>query len=224
MPATNPQRATILLTGFGPFPGVPVNATMDLVPQIAALSARAFPDVHIASEILPTDWRAAPQRLEALLAAHRPGLALHFGVSSRARGFEVEQRGRNICNGTPDAAGAPPAAGVVLAGAPEELRVTIPVQHVVGRLRQRGIPAFVSRDAGLYLCNATLFASLMLARGAPSRRTGFIHVPTSLALARGATPGLARSSRLTWEQALSGGLDIVAACLGRPASAGFVPA
>ena len=219
MSASNLQRATILLTGFGPFPGVPLNATMDLVPQIAALSARAFPDVHVASGILPTDWRAAPERLEALLAAHRPALALHFGVSGRARGFEVEQRARNVCGGTPDAGGAAPAANVVLAEAPDELRATIPVQHIVGRLRRRGIPAFVSRDAGLYLCNATLYTSLTLARDAPGRRTGFIHVPTSLALARGATPHLARSSRLTWEQAVAGGLEILAACLGRAATA-----
>jgi pyroglutamyl-peptidase len=218
MPAPASHRAVILLTGFGPFPGVPLNATMALVPQIAERAARAFPDVQIATDVLPTDWYAGPLRLEELLESLRPNLALHFGVSSRARGFEVEQRARNLRGGTPDIAGAAPAGSMVLEGAPEELRSTIPVQHVVGRLRRCGIPAFVSRDAGSYLCNAALFHSLALARCAPGRRTGFVHVPTSLALARGATPGLARSSRLTWEQAVSGGTEIVAACLGRHAT------
>lgn len=219
MLALTQHRPAILLTGFGPFPGVPVNATAELVPQIAASAARAFADVHIVPEILPTDWRLAPERLQALLAVLRPHLALHFGVSGRARGFEVEQRARNLCSLTPDAAGAAPVSGGVLEGAPEELRATIPVQTIVGRLRRRGIPAFVSRDAGLYLCNATLFNSLILARDTPGRRTGFIHVPTNLALARGVGPGLAGGSRLTWEQAVAGGLEILAACLGRPSVA-----
>ena len=37
--------------------------------------------------------------------------------------------------------------------------------HIVARLRRRGIPAFVSRDAGAYLCNAALYHSLRVRAG-----------------------------------------------------------
>ena len=50
-------RTSVLITGFGPFPGVPSNATMQLLPQLAQVAPKSFPDVHFAFEVLPTEWR-----------------------------------------------------------------------------------------------------------------------------------------------------------------------
>ena len=208
-------RMTVLITGFGPFPGVPVNATMRLVPELAHAAARQFPGLSIAHEVLATEWTAAPKRLEPLLADLAPDLVLHYGVSPRARGFEVEMRARNLCSVTPDAAGVLPANAAIREGGAEYLASSLPVLHVVTRLRRRGIPAFVSRDAGGYLCNATLYHSLGHARGVPGRRVGFIHIPASLANPGEPSRGRLGACPLTWEQALSGGLEILSACLGR---------
>jgi len=214
-PAVGQARTTVLITGFGPFPGVPVNATMRLVPALAEAAPKAFAGVRIASAVLATEWAAAPRQLEALLAEVRPDLVLHFGVSSRARGFEVEARAINACVQMPDAAGAPPPGPAVRDGGPELMATSLPVQHIVARLRRRGIPAFISRDAGGYLCNATLYHSLTCARAAPGRRVGFIHLPATLARPGGFNRARVGASPLTWEQAYSGGLEIVATCLGR---------
>ena len=46
----------MLLTAFGPFPGVPVNATMRLVPELAERAALAFPDARFVTEMLATEW------------------------------------------------------------------------------------------------------------------------------------------------------------------------
>lgn len=208
-------RTSVLITGFGPFPGVPVNASMQLVPALAEAAPRLFPGLRLATEILATEWLAAPRRLEAVLADGRPDLVLHIGVSSRARGFEIESRARNACVASPDAAGAlPPRPSVHEAGA-EHLAASLPVRHIVARLRRRGIPAFVSRDAGAYLCNATLYHSLACAREGPGRRVGFIHIPATLARPGGANRGRVGACPLTWEQAVAGGLEVLAACLGR---------
>ena len=206
-------RTTVLITGFGPFPGVPVNATMQLVPELARAAARQFAGVRIATEVLATEWAAAPQQLDALLAEIEPDLVLHFGVSSRARGFEVEARARNVCTAAPDAAGALPPGAAIRDGGAEFAAASLPVQHIVTRLRRRGIPAFVSRDAGGYLCNATLYHSLGCARDAPGRRVGFIHIPATLGQPGGANRGRVGGRALTWEQAHAGGLEILAACL-----------
>jgi pyroglutamyl-peptidase len=214
-PAVGQARTTVLITGFGPFPGVPVNATMRLVPALAEAAPRAFPGVRIASAVLATEWTTAPRQLEALLEEIEPDLALHFGVSSRARGFEVEARALNACVQMPDAAGALPPGLAVRAGGPELMATSLPVQHIVARLRRRGIPAFISRDAGGYLCNATLYHSLACARAAPGRRVGFVHLPATLARPGGSNRGRVGASPLTWEQAHTGGLEILAACLGR---------
>ncbi len=212
---TRAARTTIVVTGFGPFPGVPVNATMRLVPELAQVAASAFPDVRIVTEVLATEWLSAPQRLDRLLAEIAPDIVLHFGVSSRARGFEIETRARNYCQPSPDASGLLPPAPSLREGGAEAMAASLPVQHLVARLRRRGIAAFVSRDAGAYLCNALLYHSLCCAGQAQGRRVGFIHMPASLARPGGANRGRSGACPLTWPEAVAGGLEIVAGCLGR---------
>jgi len=206
-------RTTVLITGFGPFPGVPVNATMRLVPELAQAAARRFAGVRIATGLLATEWTAAPRRLEALLAEIEPDLVLHFGVSSRARGFEVEARARNACLQSPDASGALPPGVAIRDGGPDYMAASLPVRHIVARLRRRGIPAFVSLDAGGYLCNAALYHSLGSARDNPRRRVGFVHVPATLGRPGAANRGHAGGRMLSWDQAHAGGLEILAVCL-----------
>jgi pyroglutamyl-peptidase len=208
-------RTRVLLTGFGPFPGVPVNASMGLVPELRERAAAMFPDVRIVAAILPTEWQAAPGRLDQVLTEVAPDLVLHFGVSSRARGFEIEARACNHCAATPDASGALPDAGAIHSDGAEHMRASLPVQHIVARLRRLRIAAFVSRDAGAYLCNATLYHSLLRARETPGRRVGFIHIPASLAQPGAPSRGRVGACPLTWELAVEGGLEILACSLAR---------
>lgn len=208
-------RTQVLLTGFGPFPGVPVNATMRLVPLLADAAKDAFPGVRIDAMLLATDWHDAPRRLHAAYADGRPDLVVHFGVSSRARGFEIECRARNACQASPDAAGALPPGPHVMPEAQEFAPATLPVRHVVQRLRHRQIPAFASWDAGAYLCNSVLYHSLMAHRADPAVRVGFVHLPATLVKPGGPNRGRSGACPLTWAQALAGGLEIIAASLGR---------
>ena len=76
----------------------------------------------------------------------------------------------------------------------------------------------MSRDAGEYLCNATLYHSASRAREVSGRRVGFIHVPATLARPGGENRGRCGACALTWQQAVDGGLEILAACLGRRAA------
>ena len=216
MRASGTGRPHVLLTGFGPFPGVPVNATMRLVPMLAAHAPRAFPGVVFSTLLLDTEWERAPARALAMVAEAAPDLVLHFGVSGRARGFEIETRARNACQLSADAAGLYPPGLQLAPEAGPMLRATLPVHHIVGRLRALRIPAYASRDAGTYLCNALLWRTLEATRVRPSPpRIGFVHVPVSLE-----PPGLPSRGRtgacpLTWEQARRGGLEIIAAGLGQ---------
>ena len=80
------HRPTLLLTGFGPFPNVPANATAVLVPRIAQAAELAFPGVRIACHILPTEWATGLHRAADLYRQLRPTAAIHFGVAGRANG------------------------------------------------------------------------------------------------------------------------------------------
>ena len=211
------SRPTVLLTGFGPFPGVGANATTLLVPRLAEAAARTFPGMRIAYDVLPTEWSAGPARALRLYGEHRPALALHFGVSSRARGFEIETRARNRCQASPDAAGLLPPLDLLSPEGPETLPAQVPAAYIVARLRRRGLPASLSRDAGGYLCNALLYRALELGRDLPDPpRAGFIHLPASLVHERFPTRGPVPGAPLDWEGVVEGGLEIIAASLGRP--------
>jgi len=216
--AMHASRQVILLTGFGPFPGVPTNASAELVPRLAEVAARRLTGYRVVSEILPTEWAAGPQCLLDILREHKPALAVHFGVSSRADGFAVEMRGHNACSSLADAAGLTPASRCIVPEGPDVLPATLPVHYIVRQLRQRGFPAGLSRDAGGYLCNSLLYHSLEFGRRhLAGSRAGFIHIPDGL-VARGLR-GARRSRpgcRLNLDQAVEGGLDIVSLSLGRP--------
>jgi pyroglutamyl-peptidase len=201
----NSARPTVLITGFGPFPGIERNVTGLLVPRLAARARRRFPHLRVATAILPTEWAAAPAALARHLARAEPCLALHFGVSSGARGFVIETTGRNACRPAADAAGLLPASAWVAEGGPAQRRVSLPVEVIVARLADAGHTVATSDDAGGYLCNAVLYHSLGGAGGAAGpRRSGFVHIPADVGAAGGA---------MSLADAVAGGLEILAACL-----------
>lgn len=207
-------RPTILLTGFGPFPGVASNATAVLVPHLATAARDLYPTHDIVAEVLPTEWVAAPQKLAELLA--RPGtvLALHFGVSQHVSGFQIELVGRNQCKAVADAAGRMPAGEWLLDDGPSELACTLPVERIVRRLTGLGVPVGTSTDAGGFLCNALLYHSLGAAETlAKPHPVGFVHVPADLVGHGDDGCSQRPGCRLDMPAAVAGSLAIIAACL-----------
>ncbi len=78
------MRATILITGFGPFPGAPYNPTVELVTRLAQLrSGRRWRMSKIVSHIFETSYAAVDRDLPALLARHKPDALLMFGLAAR---------------------------------------------------------------------------------------------------------------------------------------------
>lgn len=209
-----PARPTILLTGFGPFPGMPENATAVLVPRLATAARARFAEHDVVSAVLPTEWRAAPETLTKLLDRHRAVLALHFGVCSNTDGFQVELIGRNVRSGTRDAAGELPATMCVVEEGPALLASTLPAERIVARLSKLKLPCRASINAGDYLCNALLYHSLNVARDMLQPFvTGFVHVPANL-IGHGESGKDARPDcPLDWHNATQGGLEIIAECL-----------
>lgn len=191
------RTATLLLTGFGPFPGVPANQTRRLVSRLATLVRRRWPRLHVVTLTLPTEWVRAPLTVEAALDRWQPDVALHFGVSGSASGFDVECRALNRARPMRDAAGHLPAADVLDAGGRYLLGQGTAAQ-LLASLRRDGYRARLSEDAGGYLCNAVYYHSLKHARlHAPGRVVAFVHIP----------------KRRRADQKLGGALTIVEAAL-----------
>jgi len=229
-------RETILLTGFGPFPGMPVNASGELAGRLARAARARYPCCRIVAGVLPTEWEAAPRLLALLLDDTRPALALHFGVSRDAEGFVLETQARNATSAIEDAAGALPERACVLDRGPPLLAARLRKQAVFMSLAEAGLPARLSRDAGSYLCNMVFYHSLRRAAEASQPRlVGFVHIPAHLGATftvperttnrarRASWPFPSRSrpadvatrprQGLDWNGAVDGGLLIVASGL-----------
>lgn len=71
--------STILVTGFGPFPGAPFNPTGPLVKRLARLRRPALADVTIVPHIFSTSYAAVDRDLPKLIAKHRPDILLKIG-------------------------------------------------------------------------------------------------------------------------------------------------
>lgn len=202
-----PQRPVLLLTGFGPFPTMPENLTSTFVPQLAQAATQRWPTHNVVHEIFATEWGAAPNRLAELYADLQPEIALHFGVSERAKGFVIETLAVNTCTRAPDAAGCLPLASTLDAFGSPEAATLLPADAILARLDALNIPASLSNDAGQYLCNAVFYRALQLATSDVERApvVGFVHMPARF--------HEVASERLTPHAALSGGLEIISECL-----------
>jgi pyroglutamyl-peptidase len=200
---TYQSKPAVLLTGFGPFPGVADNVSGRLVEALTPRAAQRFPDFVFKHEVLATEWRSAPARVTALIDEVQPVLALHFGVASGTQALRIETRAENLCRLSDDAAGLPPLAPQLTGCGTAHRGVTIPAADIYQRLIKSGVPVSISDDCGGYLCNAVLYHSLGRAR-APGRRfrSGFIHLPDDL-----------ESPPLTFSVALNACLEIIDACL-----------
>lgn len=168
----------MLVTGFGPFPGVHDNPTAALAARIGEGADRIPPGVALHTAVIPTDWEKAGSVLVDLLDAFDPDIALHFGVHGGAGTIRVERTARNHAGTYADAAGRRAVSPVLVPDGPRTLAATLSARHIAARLRAAGHAAKVSGDAGKYLCNALFYLSLhdAIVKGR-ERQTGFIHVP-----------------------------------------------
>ena len=196
----------ILATGFGPFPGVPFNASSVLVEQLAQTGPRSVPRATVFPAILPTDWSLAALLSRRLVQKFDPDVILHFGVSRRCTGFEIETQARNLASPFLDHAGCAPRGRTVRRGTPPILKATLPAPLFVQRLRLAGLPANLSSDAGRYLCNALLYETLLHVRHQkPAPLVGFIHIP---ALPTQSGNGAAGNAARAWRE-LKAGAEII---------------
>ena len=79
------MAVTILVTGFGPFPGAPFNPTGPLVQRLTRMQRPVLAEVKILAHVFPTSYAAVDRDLPKLLAKHKPDALLMFGLATRTR-------------------------------------------------------------------------------------------------------------------------------------------
>lgn len=173
-----PRPLKVLITGFGPFPGVPVNPTERIAVGVRHRLSRLPRPIEIVTDVVPTEW-AMLAHLPARLDRHRPDLVIMTGVAGRARSARIERSahphaGRHL----KDAVGAKPKAVSKRYPHGAIRRTTVDVPRLVRRLTRTGHRVALSDDPGRYLCNASYLTALDWAAGRrPRPPVLFVHVP-----------------------------------------------
>lgn len=173
------MTATILITGFGPFPGAPYNPTQPLVRRLVRRRHPAFAGVRRIAHVFPVNYEAVDRELPALIARERPDVLVMFGLALRTKHIRIETQARNaLTRMVVDASGRRPIAGTIIPHAQGALPLPTPAQRLVMAARSTGVAAAISRDAGRYLCNYLSWRVIEATAGpAGPSFAAFVHVP-----------------------------------------------
>ena len=166
---------TVLIAGFGRFPGAPYNPSAPLARAVARRRRPAFADVRRIVHIFETSYAAVDRDLPKLLTQHKPDIVLMFGLAGRTNFVRIETRARNARSVLfPDVSGYQPMEREIAPGqAP--LRGTAPFVQLLAASRASRTPTRLSRDAGRYLCNYVYWRALEASRSGTLAQ--FIHIP-----------------------------------------------
>lgn len=165
----------ILVTGFDPFGGEPINPAIETVKRL--------PDVIAGAEILklevPTVCHKSLQVIDEAIKKYDPDVILSIGQAGGRPDITVERVGINVddCR-IPDNEGNQKIDEPVYPDGPAAYFVTIPIKAMVQKIQSKGIPASISNTAGTFVCNHVTYGVChLVATKYPGKRSGFIHIP-----------------------------------------------
>lgn len=172
------HQLRVLITGFGPFPGAPVNPTQPLVARLAALRRPALADVTRITHIFDVTYATVDRELPELIARHRPDALLMFGLAARTRFMRVETRARNAVTLLwPDADHTEVRRGSIEPGA-HAMTFGPHTARLLRAARATGVDVRASRDAGRYLCNYLSWRGIeAVQRPGGPQLAAFVHIP-----------------------------------------------
>src|ERR1043165_9052591 len=108
---------TVLITGFGRFPGAPFNPSAPLARAVAKRQRPAFAEAQRVVHIFETSYAAVDRDLPKLLAQHKPHIGLMFGLAGRTNFVRIEPRARKARSILfPDVTGYQPAQREIAPG------------------------------------------------------------------------------------------------------------
>lgn len=168
---------SVLVTGFDPFGGSPVNPSWHAV---QALHGRVIAGHRVIGVELPTVFGAWRRELAAQLQRHRPRLVICTGQAGGRAAISLERVAINVNDARiPDNAGAQPVDAPVVADGPAAYFSGLPIKAMLQALQDAGVRAEVSQTAGTFVCNETFYGLMHLLAQPQWQgvRGGLVHVP-----------------------------------------------
>ena len=170
---------TLLLTYFGPVPGVPVNPTVALAEGAVRALNTARPDLRVVARELPVSYDGSSAALRAALQEVQPDALISLGVAVGRDVVSLEQVAINLDSaGIEDNDGDRRCDEPIVPDGREAYFSSLPVRASFERLRAAGEPVEISYTAGTYVCNHVFYEGQRISRELGlSIPAGFVHVP-----------------------------------------------
>ena len=165
----------LLLTGFDPFGGEPINPAWEAVKIVSDQVG----DVEVVKLMVPTVFYKSIDTVAAAIEKEKPDAVLCIGQAGGRFDLNPERVAININDARiPDNEGNQPLDGPVFEDGETAYFATLPIKAMAEEIRKAGVPASVSNTAGTYVCNHLMYGVLYtLANKYPDVRGGFMHVP-----------------------------------------------
>ena len=165
----------ILVTGFDPFGGEPINPAIE--------SVKRLPDNIAGAEIIkleiPTVRKKSLEKIEKAINEHNPEVILSIGQAGGRFDISIERVGINLDDfRIPDNEGNQIIDEPIFPDGENSYFVKLPVKAMVQNVQKNNIPASVSYTAGTFVCNHVLYGVLyLIEKKYKGKKSGFIHIP-----------------------------------------------
>lgn len=165
----------LLITAFGPFAENKENSSQLMLESLPASLGGA----SLAKLLLPVAFHSSAHVLLRSIEDHRPDAVICFGLSAGESRILPETYAHNLDDARiPDNEGRQPCGRPVVAGAPQRLRSSLPIEDIHAALCMEEIPSALSQSAGTYVCNHVFYHLLWYIHShTPALAGGFIHLP-----------------------------------------------
>ena len=165
----------ILVTGFDPFGGEPINPAIE--------SVKRLPDNIAGAEIIkleiPTVRKKSLEKIEKAINEHNPDVILSIGQAGGRFDISIERIGINLDDfRIPDNEGNQIIDEPIFPDGENSYFVKLPVKAMVQNVQKNNIPASVSYTAGTFVCNHVLYGVMyLIEKKYKGKKSGFIHIP-----------------------------------------------
>ena len=165
----------ILVTGFDPFGGEPINPAIE--------SVKRLPDNIAGAEIIkleiPTVRKKSLEKIEKAINEHTPDVILSIGQAGGRFDISIERVGINLDDfRIPDNEGNQTIDEPIFPDGENAYFSTLPIKAIQNEITKNGIPASISNTAGTFVCNHVFYGvRYLVEKKYKGKKSGFIHIP-----------------------------------------------
>lgn len=169
-------KKVIVITGYEPFGGDTYNPSMELAKN---LDGKEYKDYIFRYATIPVNRKQCLKAVEKALSDFSPSIMICTGLAGGHSAIAVERAALNVTDfPIPDNEGYVSLNEAIDPEGPAAYFSTLPIRAIVKKIREAGVPAYVSNSAGTFCCNMVMYGLLnYIAKHSLPIRAGFIHVP-----------------------------------------------